>query len=73
MIDNEFSILNFTNDFQEIDEFLSDVWERRATIEIQINFVGTSTSEIPFISGLDAGGDPATITGNYTNPDGSDL
>jgi len=73
MTDNEFSILNFTNDFQEVDEFLSDVWERRSTIEIQVNFVGTSTSDIPFISGLDANSDPATITGNYTNPDGSDL
>ncbi len=73
MTDNEFSILNFSDDFREIDEFLSGVWERRATIEIQVNFVGYSASDIPFISGLDAGGDPATITGNYTNPDGSDL
>jgi len=73
MTDNEFSILNFSDDFREVDEYLSDVWERRATIEIQTNFVGYSASDIPFIGNENPAGTPATITGNYINPDGSDL
>lgn len=73
MTDNKFSILNFNDDFREIDDFLSDVWERRATIEIQTNFVGYSASDIPFISGENPAGTSASITGNFVNPDGSDL
>ncbi len=73
MTDNEFSILNFNDDFREVDEFLSDVWERRATIELQTNFVGYSSSDIPFIGNENPVGVAATITGNYVNPDGSDL
>ena len=71
--DNTFSILNY-NEFEEVDEFLSDVWERRAMIELQINYVTLTSSDIPFISGFsDLTETPAGITGNYENPDGSDL
>ncbi len=73
MANNNFSILNYT-DFLDVDKFLSDSWERRATIELQINHVTVVTKEIPFISGFsDTGGTPATITGNYQNPDGTDV
>ena len=73
MQDNNFSVLNYT-DYSGIDEFLSDVWERRAMIEIQVGFATYSQEEIPFISGFsDLAGTPATIPGNYVNNDGSDL
>lgn len=72
MANNNFSVLNYT-DFLDVDSFLSDSWERRATIELQINHVTIATKEIPFISGLDSGGNPASITGNYTNPDGTGI
>ena len=73
MADNGFSVLNYT-DFLDVDKFLSDSWERRATIELQINHVTVVIKEIPFISGFsDVGGTPATITGTYTNPDGTEL
>jgi hypothetical protein len=71
--DNLFSILGY-NEFDEIDNFLSDVWERRAMVELQINYVTLTSSDIPFISGYsDLAQTPATITGEYVNPDGSDL
>lgn len=59
MANNKFSVLNYT-DFLDVDSFLSDSWERRATIELQINHVTSISKEIPFISS--SGG---TITGIF--------
>jgi hypothetical protein len=72
MEENGFSILNYT-DFQDVDQFLSDEWERRATLELQVSYVSSVTKDIPFIGNLDSNGDPASVTGTYVNPDGTEL
>ena len=72
MEQNNFAILNYT-DFEDIDDFLSDEWERRATIELQVSYISCVAKDIPFIGNLDSSGDPAAVVGTYLNPDGTEL